>query len=120
VVPAPAAAAWIAGVTRGSGLLLLQQDGLWSALDGWLCELAPDTFVELLPLLRRAFAQFQPPERRTMGEKVKRLRRDGYGLATGGPDDPTAMDGIDRGRADRVLPVLAHVLGVERDGAGAR
>jgi hypothetical protein len=120
VVPAPEAAAWIAGVTRGSGLLLLQQDGIWTALDGWLCDLAPDTFTELLPLLRRAFAQFQTPERRAMGEKVKRLRRDGHALANAGPEDLTAMDGIDRARADRVLPVLAHVLGVAPEGAGAR
>ncbi len=120
-MPAPAAAAWIEGVTRGSGLLLLQQDGLWVALDGWLSDLAPDTFVELLPLLRRAFAGFQPPERRAMGEEIKRLRRDGDGATAGiGPDSLDGMGGIDRARADRVLPVLAHVLGVERGGAGAR
>jgi hypothetical protein len=29
------------------------------------------------------------------------------------------LDGIDRARADRVLPVLAHVLSVGLDGAEA-
>ncbi|HEX5503115.1 MAG TPA: DUF5682 family protein [Thermomicrobiales bacterium] len=112
--PAAQAAAWIAGVTRGSGLLLLQQDALWVALDDWLRDLAPDTFVELLPLLRRSFSAFQPPERRAMGEKVKRLRRDARGepaLPTTGDD---ALADLDRARADRVLPVLARILGVER------
>ena len=119
VTPAAVAAAWIEGVTRGSGLLLLQHDDLWAALDGWLTELAPDTFVELLPLLRRAFASFQPPERRAMGEKIKRLPRDGDGATAGsGPDSVDGMAGIDPARADRVLPVLAHVLGVERGGWG--
>ena len=99
-------------MTRGSGLLLLQQDGLWAALDGWLCDLAPDTFVELLPLLRRAFANFQPPERRAMGEKVKRLRRDAAGDWAPATGDMDGMDGIDRARADLVLPVLARILGV--------
>ena len=47
---------------RGSGLVLLHEDALWSALDAWLRDLSAETFVELLPLLRRAFAGFQPPE----------------------------------------------------------
>ena len=106
----PQAAAWIAGVVRGSALLLLQQDGLWSALDAWLRELSPDGFIEALPLVRRAFGDFQPPERRSMGEKVKRLGRDGavLGVAVG---DEGAMVGIDKTRADLVLPVLARILG---------
>lgn len=112
--PAPAAAAWIEGVTRGSGLLLLHQDGLWAALDGWLRELSPETFVALLPLLRRAFAGFQAPERRAMGEKVKRLGAGGLGPGTSGPlDEFDGLAGLDRARADRVLPVLAAILGVE-------
>src|SRR5262249_37413215 len=73
VVPAPQAAAWVEGVLRGSGLLLMHQDGLWSALDAWLADLSVEVFVALLPMLRRAFAGFQPPERRNMAEKVKRL-----------------------------------------------
>jgi hypothetical protein len=109
--PTPNAAAWIAGVVRGSALLLLQQDGLWSALDAWLRELSPDAFTEALPLVRRAFADFQPPERRAMGDKVKRLGRDGA-LSVSVADDE-AMAGIDRARADLVLPVLAQILGVE-------
>ncbi|HET7036550.1 MAG TPA: DUF5682 family protein, partial [Thermomicrobiaceae bacterium] len=115
-LPAATAAAWIAGVTRGSGLLLLQQDGLWTALDGWLRDLAPQSFVELLPLLRRAFAAFQPPERRAMGEKVKRLGQGG--AAALDVMDGDGLAGIDRARADRVLPVLARLLGVASGGAG--
>src|SRR5258707_3488130 len=71
VVPAAQAAAWVEGVLRGSGLLLLHQDGLWSALDAWLADLSADLFVALLPMLRRAFSGFQPPERQRMGEMVK-------------------------------------------------
>lgn len=108
--PTPQAAAWIAGVVRGSALLLLQQDGLWSALDGWLRELPPVAFTEALPLVRRAFGDFQPPERRAMGEKVRRLGRDGDLPAPASEDE--AMAGIDRARADLVLPVLARILGV--------
>jgi len=107
--PAPQAAAWLEGLLRGSGVVLLHQDALWRALDAWLIALAADAFTELLPLVRRAFAGFQPAERRTMGENVKRL-----GTPTAGrPHAAVALDDtVDRARADRVLPVLAHILGV--------
>ncbi|HEY7849065.1 MAG TPA: DUF5682 family protein, partial [Ktedonobacterales bacterium] len=114
VVPAPEAAAWVEGLLHGSGLLLLHQDGLWLALDTWLRELPAETFVALLPLLRRTFASFPPPERRQMGEKVKRLGAEAGGTATiAGEGDALAT--LDRARADSVLPVLAHILGVNHD-----
>jgi hypothetical protein len=120
VTPAPQAAAWVEGVLRGSGLLLLHQDGLWLALDNWLSELAPDDFTALLPLLRRAFSGFQAPERRKMGEKVKRLRSTalaGTGTRTPGGLAPVAIHSdINQERADLVLPVLAKILGVKLDG----
>ncbi len=114
--PAAQAAAWIEGVLRGSGLLLLHQDGLWLALDRWLSELTPDAFVGLLPLLRRAFSSFEPPERRAMGEKVKHLRQP---IAAGKPvtdSNSTPFEKINTERANSVLPVLAHILGVQYSG----
>src|SRR5262249_48720626 len=99
--PAAEAAAWVQGLVRGSGMLLLHQDGLWAALDEWLVELPADVFTELLPLIRRAFSEVQPPERRAMGEKAQHLPR---------PPAPTA-DGLVRERANRVLPILAQILG---------
>jgi hypothetical protein len=107
VTPAPQAGAWVEGVLQGGGLALLHQDGLWQALDGWLSELAPEEFIALLPLLRRSFSGFQPPERRQMGEKVKKLRMPGGQAHTGGD----GMTQINRERADLVLPVLAQILG---------
>ncbi len=110
--PPPDAAAWVEGVLRGSGLLLLHQDGLWRALDGWMQELPAETFTEMLPLLRRAFSGFQAPERRRMGEKVKHLAGDGDTSFDGVSD----REEIDRERAGLVLPVLARMLGVEAHG----
>ena len=107
VTPAPQAGAWVEGILQGGGLALLHQDGLWQALDGWLSELAPEEFIALLPLLRRSFSGFEPPERRQMGEKVKKIRIPG-GPAHIGDDTVTA---INSERADLVLPVLARILG---------
>jgi hypothetical protein len=64
-----------------------------------------------LPLLRRAFSDFTGPERRQMGEKVRRLTpENGSTTHRKAPLNPTAQ--IDQTRARLVLPVLAHVLGV--------
>jgi hypothetical protein len=102
--PPPAAAAWIEGLLRGSGLLLVHDAALLGVIDAWLGTLEPGAFVEVLPLLRRAFAAFAPPERRAIGET----------LATGGARARPAAGGddIDLARARRVLPVLRAVLGV--------
>ncbi len=116
VNPASQAASWIEGVLRGSGLLLLHQDSLWLALDRWLSELSAEAFIELLPLLRRAFSGFEPPERRAMGEKVRRLRSTTPTAGTLSDEHPAVVENFNEERADSVLPVLAHVLGVNYDG----
>jgi hypothetical protein len=110
------AATWLEGVLKGSGLLLLHQDGLWHALDRWLSDLGAETFVALLPLLRRAFSDFEPAERRSMGEKVKQLRTSlpaGMSVAGGQEAQSTRYN---KERANKILPVLAHLLGVTYDG----
>jgi hypothetical protein len=105
--PATDAAAWAEGVLRGSAQLLLHRDGVWAALDAWLASLSADTFVELLPLVRRAFSSFDAAERRAMGDRVRRL-------GGGGAEKRAAKSdhAIDAGRAAKVDPVLSLLLGV--------
>jgi hypothetical protein len=110
VTPAEEAAAWIEGLLSGSGLLILNRDALWVALDRWLAALAGETFDALLPLLRRAVAHFTPAERGRMGDKVARLHG-----ASAAAERREAAEAINRERADLVLPVLAHILGVSRE-----
>lgn len=109
-------AAWATGLLKGSGLLLLHQDDVWRVFDRWLSELDGEVFTEMLPLLRRAFADFTHSERRQMGEKVKHLRREERRTA-GAPSAAMApATDIDLERARLALPVLAHILGVPYDG----
>jgi len=117
VNPAVQAAAWIEGVLRGSGLLVLHQDGLWCALDRWMSELDTEGFDTLLPILRRAFSGFQTPERRKMGEKVKHLYAP-RSRETGNWHSTQTNDSllINQQRGERVLPVLARIMGVSYDG----
>lgn len=104
------ATAWLEGLLRGSGLVLLHRDGLWAALDRWIADLTSESFTELLPLVRRAFANFQPPERRAMGEKVQKLP---LGTAPGSPQrTSTSSQNINHDRARLVLPVLGKILGI--------
>lgn len=107
-VDAAQAAAWASGLLRGSGLLLLHRDELWPVFDAWLASLSSEAFVELLPLLRRAFADFSPSERRQMGDKVRTL---GDGNPTTQQKVIVAEESVDLGRASLVLPILAHILG---------
>ena len=102
------AAAWIEGLLRGGALALLHQDDLWRALDGWLAALPGESFLEGLPLLRRAFSAFQPPERRAMGEKLR-------DLAAGDAGPAAAPDDLVLSRAEKVLPVLRLILLGGRD-----
>jgi hypothetical protein len=100
------AAAWLEGLLRGSGLLLLHDETLWTILDQWVTELPQGAFITVLPLLRRAFSAFQPAERRQMGEHVRR------GLTETGAR-AAVSDEVDAERADAVLPLLAKLLGVD-------
>ncbi len=95
---------WLSGLLAGGGATLLHRDVLWTALDAWLVSLADDTFVVVLPSLRRAFADFPAPERARMAERLAQGRAP---VARSTPLDEL----VDPTRADRVLPVLALWLG---------
>ena len=107
------AAAWIEGFLSGSGLMLVHQATLMAMLDGWLDSLSADHFTEILPLLRRTFSTFAPPERRQIGELA---RRGAPAAALGGPPD----EDVDENRANRLLTTFTALLGPGgiKDGAG--
>ena len=65
------AAAWLRGMLRGSGLLLIHDERVWQLVDQWLVGLGAEHFIAVLPLIRRTFGDFAAGERRMMGEKVK-------------------------------------------------
>jgi hypothetical protein len=103
------AAAWIEGLIEGDGLLLVHQTELLRCLDAWLRQLPEVVFQNQLPLLRRAFAALSPAERRKVAGVIK---------VDDAPQRRAAAPAVaefDPARVDRVLPVLAHVLGVDLD-----
>jgi hypothetical protein len=100
------AAAWIEGFLEDSGTVLIHGEGLLGVVDDWLSGLDPETFTELLPLVRRTVATIAAPERRMIGEA---LARPG-GAPVAGPAGPEFFDAA---RAAQVLPILRLLLGPE-------
>jgi hypothetical protein len=99
------ASAWLEGFLRGSGLILIHDPVLLGILDTWLANLPSNTFVRLLPLLRRTFSSFEIPERRSIGEKVKHVET---GLVASKPNDAE----LDHQRGERVLLIVTQLLGL--------
>jgi hypothetical protein len=100
------AAAWLEGFLKGSGTILLIDQDLWNLVNNWVGTLAPDVFTQVLPLLRRTFANYTQPERRKLGEKV----RSG---STGTSVAATAVaSGLDATRAKQGIPVVLQLLGI--------
>ena len=97
------AAAWLEGLLRGSALLLLHDEVLWSILNGWVSALPEERFTSVLPLLRRTFAAFPAPERRQIGQRAA--------LGTQAIAGRRAAP-VNVGRANAVLPLLARLLGL--------
>jgi hypothetical protein len=102
------AAAWLDGFLRGSGQILLHDPRLLPIIDTWLASPGDEAFMQLLPLLRRTFSTFSAPERRQIGEQVKHLRTEGS-VKIGANEE----EGVDVERANRVLPIVAVLLGLE-------
>jgi Family of unknown function (DUF5682) len=99
---APEAALWIEGLLSGSGSVLIHDDKLRGIIDRWLSAISADHFVQVLPLLRRTFAQFPSTERRLIGQKLR---------GSEGASTARAMDfDVDAARA--VLPVLHRIWGI--------
>ena len=98
---APEAALWIEGLLSGSGSVLIHDDKLRGIIDRWLSAISAEHFVQVLPLLRRSFAQFSAAERRLIGQ---RLRGSGA-MLTSQPTD------FDLAAAGAMLPVLHRIWG---------
>ncbi|MFT5765038.1 MAG: hypothetical protein ACI8X3_002474, partial [Saprospiraceae bacterium] len=100
------AAQWLEGFLFGSGLLLIHQPSLWNILDEWIDELSMEpNFKELLPLLRRTFADFSGPERQKMMALVKREK--------GHKQSTAASIAFNEERAQIVLPIAKLLLGIQ-------
>ncbi|MFF4932444.1 DUF5682 family protein [Streptomyces griseofuscus] len=111
--PPVEAAAWIEGfVGGGGGLLLVHDERLLGLVDSWLTGVPAEAFTDVLPLLRRTFAAYDPGVRRTLGELVRRGPGEQSDPGARGLTAPGFGVEPDAGRADAVRPVLRLLLGI--------
>jgi hypothetical protein len=110
-VPPAEAAAWLDGVLSGGAMLLIHDPVLLGLLDRWIAGIPADTFTDVLPLLRRTFANFEGPERRKIGELARTVGAAPLAGVAAGAEPP----GFDRDRAGRALPVVRMLLGIKEE-----
>ena len=95
---------WIEGLLAGSGLLLMNDDQLWSLLNDWLAQLQEPEFVRVLPLLRRGFSQFPPNERQMLGQRASQA---------GTTVQAALANPLNLTRAALILPLARAIFGLE-------
>lgn len=102
------AAGWLEGFLQGDVQLLLHDHELLARLDAWLVALDRKTFENLVPVLRRTFADFDQEERRRLFAAIDR-----------GPSVGSTVDRALRPSPAFVaaLPQLALFLGMDLDAA---
>ena len=104
-------AAWLDGFLNQQALVLMHDEAIWGAVDAWLTGLGEVQFAQILPLVRRSFANFSNHERQSLGEKAKRAPVAGgaavVAVASDDQDSPW-----DEQRAALALPVLNALLGL--------
>ncbi len=100
------AAQWLEGFLNRNAMVLLHNDTLWGLVDLWLEGLSDAHFVQIVPLVRRSFANFSASERHDLGQRAVRGREGAVSK-----DGADAKD-CDATRAVLPLPLLRLILGV--------
>ena len=62
------------GFFADGALLLIHDVELRGLVDSWVAGLTDAEFTDVLPLVRRTFSTFSPPERRLIGERLAAAR----------------------------------------------
>jgi hypothetical protein len=104
-----AAGQWLEGFLASSAEVLIQDRTLLDLVDSWLGERAEDDFIELLPMLRRAFSNFGAMERRRLLAEVSSGR-------TAGSTPQSVAHAAESPGFQKALPLLCTILGIKNHG----
>ena len=105
-------AAYAEGFLSGSALLLVHDRQVLSIVDSWVGGLGGEDFLEVLPVLRRAFGAYNSAERRAISERAA--------LLGSGPTERAVDDSEPYEEMAEALATVRLLLGgpVERGAAG--
>ncbi len=111
-VPAADAGSWLEGFLATSGEVLLHDPGLLACVDAWIVRQDAETFLEALPMLRRALSSFDPAlRRRLLGAVAAGPSARGEARTAAASGDPRAEAAF-----ERALPLLLRILGLPAAG----
>ena len=101
-----AAGQWLEGFLAASAEVILQDQTLLGLIDAWLVAQEEKDFIEVLPMLRRAFGGFGAVGRRRLLAEIAK------GRSGERPAAPAAAPGSPG--FEQALPLLLKILGIER------
>ncbi len=104
--PPNAAALFLHGFFGESAEVILHDEAFFAIVDAWLAEPDEERFLEVLPMLRRAFSSFGAVERRRLIEQAGRQAAPARSVSAV----------IDEEAFAQALPLLRLILGMDRDG----
>jgi len=93
-------ALWIEGFLHGSAMILIHHFPFWQIVDGWIAEVAESHFMEIVPVLRRTFAQFSPAEKRKLSFYAQHGRK----------EKVSESRSLDQQRIRVIMPMLEKIL----------
>lgn len=99
-----ASANWLEGFLNDAATVLILDDVIWDVVNDWLQSLDDATFLQVVPLLRRTFANFSNVEKRKIAGRARQGKS--------GTSSPQTID-IDPQRAAQVLPILELLMGIK-------
>ncbi|PPK85449.1 hypothetical protein CLV84_2347 [Neolewinella xylanilytica] len=85
-------ASWIAGFLHGGGQMLLHYAPLFRLIDEWVSALSWENFEEIIPQLRRTFADFSRYDRKRLMQLVESNENDQSGVANHPDPAPEARE----------------------------
>jgi len=93
-------ALWIEGFLYGSAMILIHHFNFWKIVDDWLASVPKDQFMEMVPVLRRTFAEFSPAEKRKLS----------YFARHGRKEVKTEKRNLNQERVRIIMPMLEKIF----------
>ncbi|MCQ2974872.1 MAG: DUF5682 family protein [Bacteroidales bacterium] len=97
---------WLEGFLKMSGTVLVVDDNLWNIVNQWIKSLDNETFIILLPILRRTFCKFSQSEKTKLGEKAKNYGESGIKIYN-------EEDEFSNENSEKIISLISQLLNLK-------